>query len=508
MSPTKTKHNRFGLIVALILCATSLCRGTAYAVNAGYEYRPVVAIGQMDEKNGSNFYSNQPNNPGRSGLTYPTQMIIDTSRHRLYVADTGNNRVLVFILYENNTFVRPDADYVIGHQDFLENKPNDDQNTPTDKTLHAPSGVAVDADGNLFIADTNNSRVLIYTKFIDNNGMSADVVLGTPDPFTIADTTSAGASKMNHPTSIVTDRNGGIYVVDSGNNRVLHFSPPWSNGQPADQVLGKPNFDDASASSGDAGLSSPTGIDIDKDENMLYIADSANNRIVLYRLPVSGDGTGSRATDVIGQPDLNSTTAGLSSSGLRNPFDISVSRSRIYVADTSNNRILQYTKDSLGAATVVIGQEDFATNVAGVGFHNFNQPKGVYILPDESGEDMNLYVSDSANNRIAVYDVREDPFQREVNLFARINRILAVYAFKDLYNIGRFLTMWVALIIGVFLPLILLTSSTKRALKAIGRNPLARGKIQLNLLFMGIISLMCTALAWMIFLLLVLDNTY
>ncbi|OIP96441.1 hypothetical protein AUK40_04980 [Candidatus Wirthbacteria bacterium CG2_30_54_11] len=505
---TKAKTNRYSLILALILCASSLCGSVAYAVNAGYEYRPIVAIGQMDEKNGSNFYSNQANSPGRSGITYPTQMTIDTQRHRLYIADTGNNRVMVFILYENNTFVRPDADYVLGHQDFLNNEPNDGQGNPTDKTLHAPSGVATDTDGNLFIADTNNNRVLIYSKFIDADGMSADYVLGAPDPFTVADTSGAGAGKMNHPSSIVSDQSGGIFVVDSGNNRVLHFSPPWSNGQQADQVLGRPNFDDVSSGSGENGMSNPGGVDIDREANQLYVADSANNRILIYRLPISGDGTGSRATAVMGQSDLNANTAGLSASGLRNPYDVSVGRSNIYVADTSNNRILQYAKDSPQNAAIVIGQEDFTTNTAGVGFHNFNQPKGVFILPDEGGEDMNLYVSDSANNRIAVYDVRLDPFLREVNLFARINSILAVYAFKDLYNIGRFLTMWVSLIIGVFLPLILLTSSTRKAMKAIGRNPLARGKIQLNLLFTGVISLMCTALAWMIFLLLVLDNTY
>jgi len=495
------------LLLAVLMTASRFQYQEAHAVSAGYEFRPIVAIGQMDEKNGSNFYSNQPNNPGRNGIAYPTQLTIDSERHRLYITDTGNNRVLVYILFENNTFLGPDADYVIGHADFLGNQPNDKREAPTDAVLNTPMGVGVSSEGSLFIADTNNNRILVYTRPIESNGMSADYVLGTADFTQMADG-AVGRNRLNRPTSIVPDRDGGIYVADSGNHRILHFSPPWSNGKEADKVIGAPSFEEGSPGTEDNALSNPTGLDIDPDANQLYVVDEGNNRILVYQLPLSGDGTGSRPNRIIGQSNANEADSGLGADHFRNPGDVTIGPYHIYVADTGNNRVMQYSKDNLNAAAVVIGQDDFDTNIAGVGYHNFNQPKGVYLVRDAAGEEMHLYVCDSANNRIAVYDVREDPFNMHVNVFARVNKILAVYAFRDLYNIGKFLTMWISLIIGVILPLLLLTVGTKKALKAIGRNPLAKGKVQLNLLITGIFALVCSGLAWVVFLLLVLENNY
>ena len=126
------------------------------------------------------------------------------------------------------------ASLVLGQSDFISHIFLIDQ-----KHMLEPFAVAVDGSGNIFIADTGNSRVLEFKPPL-SNGMNASVVIGEPDFTTVApavDQTSVGV-----PISVSVDANGNLWVSDNLNMRVLEFQPPFVNGMKASLVLGEPDF--------------------------------------------------------------------------------------------------------------------------------------------------------------------------------------------------------------------------------------------------------------------------
>src|SRR5208282_3850236 len=140
------------------------------------------------------------------------------------VADTSNNRVL-----EYDTPLAPNitADVVLGQPDFLHNQPN----FPDQSSLNNPSAVTIDASGmpftptHLYVADESNSRVLGWndvTAF--TNGAPADLVIGQPDPYSIAcNSGGTSGSSLCNPSGVAVDAVGNLYVADAGNNRVLEY---------------------------------------------------------------------------------------------------------------------------------------------------------------------------------------------------------------------------------------------------------------------------------------------
>ena len=92
------------------------------------------------------------------------------------VADTDHNRVLIWnrIPTSNNA----PADVVVGQQTF--NTASVPGNTPNAKSMRGPQGVWIQ-NGRLYVADTQNNRVLIFNRIPTSNGVAADVVLGQPD---------------------------------------------------------------------------------------------------------------------------------------------------------------------------------------------------------------------------------------------------------------------------------------------------------------------------------------
>ena len=148
----------------------------------------------------------------------------------LAVADTDHNRVLIWnhIPTNNNT----PADVVVGQPDFVTSSALPG-NLPNANSMRGPQGVWIQ-NGKLFVADTQNNRVLIYNKIPTANGVAADVVLGAPNFTTFVNpdisqqTTSATASNMLNPVSVTSDGTR-LFVSDLGYNRVLiwnTFPPP------------------------------------------------------------------------------------------------------------------------------------------------------------------------------------------------------------------------------------------------------------------------------------------
>ena len=126
------------------------------------------------------------------------------------------------------------ADVVLGQPDFTT---TDENLTPADTTLRLPTAVASDGV-RLVVADTNNNRVLIWNSIPGTNRQPADVVLGQKDFKTNFVARPPTASSLLGPQGVWIQGNQ-LFVADSQNHRVLIWnSIPTSNAKPADFVLG------------------------------------------------------------------------------------------------------------------------------------------------------------------------------------------------------------------------------------------------------------------------------
>ena len=171
----------------------------------------------------------------------------------------------------------------------------------------------------------------------------ADLVFGQPD-FTsnLANNGGLSASSLSGPYSVAPDSHGNLYIADEANNRVLEYDAPLTTDAVADRVFGQPDFTSNNSEVGPRKLDHPTSVALDGQGN-LYVADQSNNRVLEYDLPLEYDDT---ADLVFGQPDFTSNLAnngGVSADSLYHPIGVAVDpHSNLYVADIGNNRVLEY----------------------------------------------------------------------------------------------------------------------------------------------------------------------
>ena len=337
-----------------------------------YIARCAVCVGKASVVLGQPDFTSTDYHISQTGMRLPTAVATDGTI--LAVADTANNRVLLWKSIP--TVNGQPADLELGQPDF--NTVLQGSKIVVDnKSFRAPQGVWIQ-NGKLFVADTQNHRVLIWNSIPTQNRQPADVVLGQAnfnvavEPDLTKGTTDAHANTLLNPVSVTSD---GIhlFVADLGNNRVLIWnSIPTQNQQPADVVVGQKDFD--TAISNDArDLCPSNGTDKDgnptyparcgktmdfprfalSDGKRLFIADGGNDRVLVYNsIPTQN----AAAADVIlGQPDENasvvSSTTDLFHPLLRQsaaditptPTSLAWDGTNLYVTDSANRRILVFT---------------------------------------------------------------------------------------------------------------------------------------------------------------------
>ncbi|MEO9321619.1 MAG: NHL repeat-containing protein [Nitrososphaera sp.] len=226
-----------------------------------------------------------------AGICNPNDAVFD-SQGNLWVAD-DLGRVLQF----KPPFVNGEnATIVIGQKDFTSLSSNVDEST-----LGAVQGVAFDKDGNLWVADQSNNRVLEFKQPF-SNGMAASLVLGHSDFTTQAPTSNPTASSLSAPQGLTFDSNGNLWVADRGFFRVLEFRPPFSTGQAASTVIGADNFTWSTGQRTQTSLGSPVAVTFDS-KGALWVTESTGR--VLEFLPPFNNGEA--ASIVIGKRDFTQT---------------------------------------------------------------------------------------------------------------------------------------------------------------------------------------------------------
>lgn len=201
---------------------------------AGDQQIASLVFGQAD------FYKNAPNYVDSAGMAAPSAVAIDTtaSPNHVWVADTGNNRVLGW--YDASAYRSgAAADIVIGQDDFLSSAANQG-GTPGAGTLASPAGVGVDGSGNLYVADSGNNRVTVFSAPLAGFsgtpivGGAAAAVFGQSGDFQ----SSAGcasvqvsAATLCQPEGIALDTAGNLFVADAGDNRVTVYFTPFAGGR-------------------------------------------------------------------------------------------------------------------------------------------------------------------------------------------------------------------------------------------------------------------------------------
>ncbi len=398
---------------------------------------------------------------GRS-LYAPNAVAIDESANpnHIYVVD-AYNRVLGW--KSLSEFVNNQAaDLVVGQPDFFRTVCNDSPSLtgPTAQTLcvsgagPVQAGIAVDRQGNLFVADPLNSRVLEFSNPFaalaatgQNSFFTASTVFGQNGSFTAQgcnmgpwnSSTPPSATTLCFPTGVAFDPTGNLYVADAGNSRVLEFQPNASGSfgsTPAPvAVFGQGGSyttqlcADGTGSDPAPGPNNLCGVNIQYGAYVLsvatdpggdlYIADHWNNRVLEFTPVLPGNfGINPTANLVFGQgnsgTNFTSNQCNTGQTGLCGPLSVAADPSGNLYIDDRNARILEYDETALPPLNVtadrVLGQSSF--DAAGCNSGNpglsasasrlcFYTSVGAGLATDISGH---LYIADSGNNRLLEFD--------------------------------------------------------------------------------------------------------
>ncbi|WP_205962781.1 NHL repeat-containing protein [Pararobbsia silviterrae] len=224
-----------------------------------------------------------------------------------------------------------------------------------------PSGVAVDASGNVYVADSFSNEIRQITSGV------VSTLAGSPGPGAALDGTGSSASFYD-PTGVAVDVSGNVYVADHGNNEIRIVTPLGV----VSTLAGSTTGGAADGTGALARFAGPSAVAVDVSGNV-YVADHGNNEIRIV------------------------TPAGVVSTLARSfngPEGVAVDASgNVYVADSGNNEIRKITPTGV-VSTLAGSTTSGSADGTGSGA-SFDYPAGVAV--DASG---NVYVADYGNNEI------------------------------------------------------------------------------------------------------------
>ncbi len=304
------------------------------------------------------------------------------AKGNLYIGDTGNNRVRQVSTDGLITTIAGDGTFGL--------------TGGSSPQLGGPSGVAIDAAGNLLIAESGANRIRKFSSGV------LSIVAGNGTRGRGIDGVSATVSPLANPTGVIVDSSN-IYIADSSNGRVREVTP---NGL-ITTIAGNGSTVGDGGLASQAALISPSSIATDGAGN-IYIADPAVNRVRKIGrdgliTTVAGTGTAGFSGD--GSP---ATLAQLSA-----PSGVAAdTKGNVYVADRGNNRLRRVAPDGTISTLAGNGVAGFSGDGSLPLAAQLAAPSAVTL--DSVG---NLYIVDSGNSRIRKIDVSALP---RVGSFAQV----------------------------------------------------------------------------------------
>jgi len=253
----------------------------------------------------------------------------------------------------------------------------------TSATLNTPIGMAVDTSGVLYVADSFNNRI----RKIDAAGVITTVA-GNGDARFSGDHAAATRASLSAPFGVAVDKAGNLFIADTSNHRVRKVDTLGTITTVAGN--GVQTFSGDSGAATRASLNFPTGVAVDRGGN-LFITDQSNHRIRKLStagviITVAGDGSNRFSGD-----NVAATRASLNL-----PIGTAVDAAdNLYIADTSNHRIRKVSPDGMVTTVAGKGVGGFSGDGSAATRAALNLPGGVAV--DGAG---NLYIADTFNNRI------------------------------------------------------------------------------------------------------------
>lgn len=220
---------------------------------------------------------------------------------------------------------------------------NGDGGLATDALLTAPFGLVLDADGNLYIADTEAHRV----RQVDGDTGVIQTMVGNGYAFYSGDGGPATRAQFHSPTDVLVADDGTMYISENGNQRIRKVAPNGTVTTLAGTGTNGYNGDNIPAST--AQLDSPRNLCFDPDGNLVF-CDSVSNRVRKIDLStgiittLAGTGNWGFAGDGLQAVDAE----------LANPRGVAYDASgSLYIGDNGNNRVRRV--DGAGVITTIAG---------------------------------------------------------------------------------------------------------------------------------------------------------
>ena len=293
---------------------------------------------------GAHGFSGDGNAATLAQLRTPYGLALD-SDDNLYIADGRNNRIR-----KVDTSVTPwTITTVAGGGSAL-----GDGGAATSAKLNGPRGVAVDGDGNLYIADTSNHRI----RKVDTSvtPWTISTVAGTGTAGLSGDGGAATAAKLDLPYDVAVDSAGNLYIASIDNHRIRKVDTsvtPWTISRVAGTEAKISDYGGDGGAATEAWLTSPLSVAVDGSGN-IYIADNGNERI--RKVDASGNISTVAGT---GTPGYNGDGCRATMAQISNPYGVAVDASgNVYIADGDNNRIRKIGPAPAGSAPGPCGVAD------------------------------------------------------------------------------------------------------------------------------------------------------